>query len=512
MRCNPSSPHELRRFTPDLRSFFIKGMIPKPDENQMPPNERPMQGILKLLTACLLLCAQAFAAEKPDVLFIIVDDLNDWVGCLGGHPQARTPNIDRLAARGTLFTKAYCVAPACVPSRTAVATGKRPMTTGVYLNEGFQNTPQVAVLRSSLTLSGMFSKNGYDAIGGGKTHALALDSNYKPANNPAIDKSTNKDALKTIAAGPLDVEDKEMGDYQVADWAIKQLETPRERPLFLAVGFVKPHLSFCVPRRWFDLHPLESVKLPEVIENDLSDVPAAGVAMAGVDHHRRIVAEGEWKRAVQAYLACGSFVDAQIGRVLDASDRRPSKRELIIVLWSDHGWNLGEKEHWQKFALWEDTTRVPMIYCVPGMTKPGSRCERPVDLLSLYPTLADLCRLPAPADLEGVSLLPLLKDPAAAWDRPAMTTWGRGNHALRSERYRYIRYADGGEELYDHQNDPNEWKNLASDPALAATKNHLARWLPNKEVPAPDAAQMKRNREAETQRGAQKKKAKAPGP
>ena len=213
--------------------------------------------------------------------------------------------------------------------------------------------------------------------------------------------------------------------------------------------------------------------------------------MAKPEQHQNVVKQGEWKQAVQAYLAAISFVDSQIGRLLDAADRRVSKRELIIVLWSDHGWNLGEKHHWQKFALWEDTTHIPLIVSVPGMSKPGSRCERPVDLLSLYPTLVDLCGLPTPDGLEGVSLLPLLKDPAAEWTRPAMTTWGRGNHSLRNDRFRYIRYADGGEELYDHQNDPHEWKNLASDPALAEVKDGLARWLPKVEVPAPDEETVK---------------------
>lgn len=166
--------------------------------------------------------------------------------------------------------------------------------------------------------------------------------------------------------------------------------------------------------------------MPRIIAKHLSDVPAAGVAMAKPFHHRRIVEADEWQRSVQAHLAATSFVDAQIGRLLDVADTRVSERELVIVLWSDHGWSLGEKEHWQKFALWEDTTRVRLIFSVPGMTKPGSRCERPVDLLSLYPTLADVCGLPPPDGLEGFSHRPLLENPAGAWDRPAMTTSGRG--------------------------------------------------------------------------------------
>ena len=444
--------------------------------------------------------------EKPDVLFIAVDDLNDWVGCLGGHPQAKTPNIDRLAARGTLFTKAYCVAPACHPSRTAIGLGKRPSNTGVYLNERFQNIPNIKVTRTSVGLESFFKQNGYDVHVGGK---VISGTEFRGPKTRVADRST-EDALKSFSgSGPLDVDDPDIGDYQLVDWTTKHLEQSRDKPLFLAAGFIKPHLPLAVPRKWFDLHPLESVKLPKIIEKDLNDVPPAGVAMAKPGQHQNIVKQDEWKRAVQAYLAASSFVDAQIGRLLDAAERRVSKRELIIVLWSDHGWNLGEKEHWQKFALWEDTTRVPLIVAVPGISEPGSRCEQPVDLLNLYPTLIDLCGLPVAAGLEGASLLPLLKDPTAAWDRPAMTTWGRGNHAVRTERFRYIRYADGGEELYDHQKDSNEWKNLASDPAHAEAKAALARWLPKTEVPAPSAEEMKQKQkmavEAAKKKAAKKK-------
>ena len=445
------------------------------------------------------------AAEKPDVLFIAVDDLNDWVGCLGGHPQAKTPNIDRLAARGALFTKAYCVAPACHPSRTAIGLGKRPSTTGVYLNERFQNTPDVVVTRASVGLESYFKQNGYDVRVGGK---VISGTGFKGPKTHAADRSSN-DSLKSFrGSGPLDVEDKELGDYQLVDWAVQHFEQPRDKPLFLAAGFIKPHLPLAVPRQWFDLHPLESVKLPETLAHDLTDVPPAGVAMASPAQHRKILQQDEWKRTVQAYLAATSFVDAQIGRLLDAAERRISKRELIIVLWSDHGWHLGEKEHWQKFALWEDTTRVPLIVVAPGVTTPGSRCERPVDLLNLYPTLIDLCSLPIVAGLEGTSLVPLLKDPVAAWDRPAMTTWGRGNHGVRSDRYRYIHYADGSEELYDHQNDQHEWKNLAGDPALASVKADLCEWLPKTEVPAPSQEEMETQRQQSIEKAKRKQAAK----
>jgi arylsulfatase A-like enzyme len=456
-------------------------------------------------TLCLgLFSTLASAAEKPDVLFIAIDDLNDWVGCLGGHPQAHTPNIDRLAARGTLFTRAYCVAPACHPSRTAIGLGKRPSTTGVYLNERFQNTPDVEVTRASVGLESYFKQNGYDVRVGGK---VISGTGFKRPKNHVADRSS-KDSLRSFrGSGPLDVEDQELGDYQLVDWAAQHLDQLRDKPLFLAVGFIKPHLPLAVPRRWFELHPLQSVKVPDIIGGDLGDVPAAGVAMATPTQHQNILKQDEWKRTVQAYLAATSFVDAQIGRLLDAAGRRVSKRELIIVLWSDHGWHLGEKEHWQKFTLWEDATRVPLIVAAPGVAKVGGRCDRPVDLLNLYPTLIDLCGLPVVVGLEGASLVPLLKDPATVWDRPAMTTWGRGNHGVRSHRYRYIQYADGSEELYDHQTDPHEWNNLAADPSLATVKADLCEWLPKTEVPAPSQEEIERQRRQSIEKAKRKRSA-----
>lgn len=469
---------------------------------------------LGFLFLAVLCSGIAVAQEKPDVLYIVIDDLNDWVGCLGGHPQARTPSLDRLAARGTLFTRGYCVSPACTPSRTAVALGKRPSTTGAYLNERWQNTPNLEAVRATPNLTAFFHQNGYATVGGGKLNYIdQWDVRYVHEKDPVPDKKKNPELLRKMAGGPLDAKDSEMGDYKLVDWAAKQLEMSREKPLFLGVGFIKPHSPWYVPRKWFDLHPLDKVKLPEVVAEDLADVPPEGVAMAKPDQHRAIVAADEWRRSVQAYLAAISFVDAQVGRLLDALERRTSKRDLIIVLWSDHGWNLGEKEHWHKFALWEDTTHAPLIFVAPKVTKPGTRCDKPVDFLALYPTLADLCGLKAPGGLDGVSLMPLLRDPSVNWDRPALTTWGRGNHVLHADRFSYIRYAGGGEELYDHLADPNEWKNLAKNAELEKAKSDLSRWFPAKEVPAPTQEELAKNRAKVVEKAKAKgKKTKAVNP
>jgi arylsulfatase A-like enzyme len=277
-----------------------------------------------------------------------------------------------------------------------------------------------------------------------------------------------------------------MPDYRTASWAAGFLAHKQDRPFFLAVGFIKPHLPFYAPRKYFYLYPLDKVELPKVLANDLDDVPPAGVRLARPEgDHKKVVAAGQWKKAVQAYLACVSFADAQVGRVLEALAAGPHAGNTVVVLWGDHGWHLGEKQHWRKFALWEEATRTTFIVTAPGLAGAGRRCGRTVSLMDVYPTLTELCGLKPRPGPEARSLVPLLRDPGREWGHPALTTHGRNNHAVRSERWRYIRYADGSEELYDHDADPLEWKNLAGDAKYAAVKKELAGHLPK--VNAKDA-------------------------
>ena len=445
---------------------------------------------------------EAAAADRPNVLMIAVDDLNDWIGCLGGHPDCRTPNIDRLARRGVLFERAYCAAPACNPSRAALMTGLRPWTSGVYLNP----QPWRPVLPDAVTLTQHFMANGYEAVGCGKIfHGRYNDprswneyerqsGDPQPAERVAGDRRSRSGG---IVWGVLDVPDEEMNDYRMASYAIDYLGRSHDRPFFLACGIFRPHMPWQVPRKYYDMYPPEKIALPSVLDSDLDDVPPAGVRMARPEgDHATMLKTGNWRHAVQAYLASITFVDVQVGRLLDALDASPHADNTIVILWGDHGWHLGEKHHWRKFSLWEEATRAPLMIAAPGVTQPGGVCSRPVDFMSVYPTLAELCDLPAREELDGVSVVPLLKDPAAAWERPAITTHGRGNHAVRSERYRYIRYANGGEELYDHAADTAEWKNLAGDPQLAGIRQELAAWLPREEAadaPRDDRAGNNRN-------------------
>jgi arylsulfatase A-like enzyme len=435
------------------------------------------------------------ADAPPNVLFLAVDDLNDWVGCLGKRADVQTPNIDKLAKRGVLFTRAYCPAPACNPSRTAIMTGLRPSTTGVYHN----NQPWRPVLRDAVTLPQHFIKNGYIAQGGGKIFHNAFNDMpswqhwEKVGGSPSPEKLPFNGIPNTAHFdwGPVSAKDEDMGDYKTASWACDFLAKKHDKPFFLAVGMIRPHLPFFAPQKYFDLYPLDKIELPKTLATDLDDIPAPGLKMARPDgDHAKVVKADQWKKAVQAYLACITFADAQLGRVLDALEKSPHKSNTIVVLWSDHGWHLGEKQHWRKFALWEEATRVTFIVSAPGVTTPGTKCERTVNLLDLYPTLAELCGLPKKDGLDAVSLVPLLKDPKAAWDRPAITTHGRNNHAVRTEKWRYIRYADGSEELYDHAADPLEWKNLAKDPATEKVRKELAGHLPK--VNAADAPSQKK--------------------
>jgi arylsulfatase A-like enzyme len=284
-----------------------------------------------------------------------------------------------------------------------------------------------------------------------------------------------------------------MDDHKVSVWTAEKLQQSYDKPFFMACGFFRPHLPWYVPRKYFAMYPEDKVTLPEVNANDLDDVPAIGKRMANPDRdHKKVLEHKQWRKAVQGYLASISFVDTCVGRVLDALDKSPHAKNTIIVLWGDHGWHLGEKLHWRKFALWEEATHAPLLMVAPGITKPEGRCPRTVSFADIYPTLCDLCGFAKPEQLEGVTLTPLLKNPKAKWDRPALTTHGRLNHTVRTEKWRYIRYSDGGEELYDREKDPLEWTNLAGKPQYAKVKAELAGWLPK--TNAADAPRVNRKK------------------
>lgn len=443
--------------------------------------------------------------DRPNVLFLSVDDMNDWVGCLGGYPGVKTPNIDRLAQRGALFRDAHCSSPLCNPSRTALLTGLRPDTTGIYGNSEYWRP----VLPDVTTLPMFFRENGYHAAGAGKVfhHTAGFnppdqwdefqlqefdDPWYRrtewypwvkkipnppghPFNGMAGDDFAGEFDWGALPNRP----EQTYGDMAAVRFGRDFLAKKHDKPFFLAIGLWHPHIPMFAPQEYFDLYPPESVRLPEVPGNDLDDLPpvAQEFAAARRDEHERIVREGKWKDGVRAYLACISFADHMVGMVLDALAASRHADNTVIVLWSDHGWHLGEKRHWHKGTLWQRATHVPMIWAGPGVERTGVARAQPVELLDMYPTLAELCGLEAPRALEGVSLVPQLRDPSAP-RRPAVCTYQANNHAVITPQWRYIRYRDGAEELYDRQKDPNEWTNLAGRPEHAELKRELAVFMP----------------------------------
>ncbi len=475
-----------------------------------------MKRTLLVLASCLsaiLPVTDAAAAPKsrPNVLMIPIDDMNHWVGHLGRHPQTRTPNIDRLAKEGVAFNKAYCAAPACNPSRIALMSGLRPTTSGCY-NNGQDWRPAVS---EDKLLNQALLDAGYNCYGTGKILHGSYGNSSKwteyhktRSGRMARHPSAPNDGVGGIKFSPLDNQDQDMPDYDAASYGIEVLQRKHAKPFFLAVGLVKPHMPFSVPKKWFDLFPLETIQLPPHRDGDLDDIPSAGVRMAKPEgDHAQMLKSGRWKEAVQAYLATIAFADAQVGRLLDALDESPYRDNTIVCLWSDHGWSLGEKEHWRKFALWEEPTRTVFVWKVPGLTPAGVQSPRPVDYMSIYPTLCALTGTKRPGHVEGLDISPLLENPKAKWDTPALTTQNFGNHALRSEQWRYIRYADGSEELYDHTTDPYEWENVASDPKHAAVKRGFQKFLPTSNAKDLPSAQRKKNQNKN--KGGKKGKAKA---
>jgi arylsulfatase A-like enzyme len=409
--------------------------------------------------------------QKPNVLVIAVDDLNDWIGVLGGHPQAKTPNMDRLAKRGVLFSNAHCQSPVCNPSRASLMTSLYPSTSGIYfLNPDIKESP---VASKSVVMPRRFENEGFNVFAAGKLFHNGKGINEKHIPNYAgqfggfgpmpEEKISDYPGHPLWDWGAFPERDDQMPDYQIASWAEnKFIEKPKE-PFWMGVGFYRPHVPQFAPQKWFDMFPLESVQLPKTITEDLKDIPSYGVDLTREKHvsptHEWVTENDQWKPMVQSYLACVSFVDAQVGRVLDALDKGQYGDNTYIVLFSDHGFHIGEKERHAKRSLWEDGARVPMMIVGPGIPK-GQICNKPVQLLDIYPTLLELSNLKADPKHEGKSLVSLLKNTEADWPNYARTSFGPGNYAILSERYRFIQYNDGSEELYDHENDPNEWYNV----------------------------------------------------
>jgi iduronate 2-sulfatase len=442
---------------------------------------------MRMLLALLLLATSAPQDRKPNILFIAVDDLRPTLGCYG-NPVVKSPNIDRLAARGIRFDLAYCQYPLCNPSRASMLSGRLPTTTGIMDNTMWFRKAMPDVV----SLPELFRKNGYASLRAGKIYHGGLDDDrawtaggeplqeQKPRTpEQNAQRQKHSDRWEAVEGGG-----EKLPDYRTAGAAIDYLEKNKDNPFFLAVGFVKPHSFYQAPKSYFDLYDASKLALPA----DFAPRPTVGPGVTaealspnGDAFIGRDASEAEAREFLRAYYACVSWMDAQVGRVLEALDRLNLASKTIVVFWGDHGYHLGEKGKWSKHnSLYEVGTRVPVIIATPDGKNGGTACRRTVELLDLYPTLAELAGLSAPEGLEGKSLSPLLRDPAAAWDKPARTVTKRGKifgRTVRTERWRYTEWT-GGAELYDHAADPNEVKNLAADPALAATVAELRAKLP----------------------------------
>ena len=456
-----------------------------------------------LMTANILPVPAFSQAARPErklnVLFISTDDLNNDLGCYG-HPLVKSPNIDRLARRGVRFDRAYNQFPLCSPSRTSLMTGLRPDTTRVYdLKKHFRET-----LPDVVTLPQLFRKNGYFAARVGKiyhygnpgdigTNGLDDPASWDAVVNPkGVDKEEEKVLINytpkrglgsslSLYASPAP--DEEHTDGKVTAETIKLLEQNRERPFFIAAGFYRPHCPFIAPQKYFDLYPLEKIRPPNFSPSELKSVPPAALWI-NAPHFG--VSEEAQRKAIQAYYASISFLDAQVGKLLEALDRLKLTENTLIIFWSDHGYLLGQHGQWMKQTLFEGSARNPLIIAGPGTIAKGKAAGRTVELVDLYPTLADVCGLSGlPNNLAGRSLRPLLVNPQAKWDKPAITQVQRASggkafmgYSVRTERYRYTEWDEGrkGEELYDYERDPHELHNLAVDPKYAERLGKM-KWL-----------------------------------
>lgn len=429
----------------------------------------------------------------PNVLMICIDDLNDWTGFLGGHPDAMTPHMDALAKRGRNFSNAHCAVPVCSASRISVMSGVAATTHGSYeLGPRYEVLPTLAHVP---TMQQFFKDNGYLTLAGGKVLHHDFEGRLASGIDRSLGRKRSPRPKKRISRpddwsgawdwGAFPEADAEMADFQLANKAAVALREDFEQPFFMSVGFFRPHVPLFVPPKWFDIYDEDSLALPRSPISDLDDLPTNFLGIndyAVAPKHSDVLHHGKQRSLTAAYLASISFVDHCVGIVLSALQSSPHAENTLIILWSDHGFHLGEKQHWAKRTLWEESTRVPLLIAGPAI-KPGLACSQSASLIDIYPTLVELCSLPANPHLEGVSLGPQLRNPATPRDRPAITSSYFGNHAVRSHDWRLIVYHDGARELYDHRSDPNELRNLADDSAYDAVEEKLARWLPKRAKP-----------------------------
>jgi arylsulfatase A-like enzyme len=453
----------------------------------------PMLFLLSLAASYLL---QVASAERPSVLFLNIDDWNDWNSVLEGHPQAITPNLERFAARSVTFNRAICSSPVCFPSRTSIFSGLHPVRTGAKSNWNW-GRPWRSYVPDAITLPKFLSARGWKSVGIGKNFhngdQTEFDEYTRRGKEPKPLTETFRNVNSSGRWGVASVPTHEMPDYLSVSQGIEALDS-NGAGLFLALGIYRPHVPWVVPQEYFDRHPLDTLRMPETQEDDLADLPerfstiARAPAKFGPGYHEMLEAKGYDREKVQAYLACVSFADEQVGRILDAWYASPHAESGYVILWSDHGYHLSEKEGWSKMKPWYDSARVNLMVAGPGLAE-GAFCNKAVSLLDLYPTLVELLDLAAPPQgLDGNSLLPLLQNPQAHWDKPVLMSSeeeGIRYDVVLSNDYRMTRMATGETELYHLDNDPHEFTNLADKPEYEGVIAKLSERLSLRQ-PEPD--------------------------
>jgi iduronate 2-sulfatase len=455
--------------------------------------------------------AQEAAPPRRNVLFIAVDDLRPQLRCYG-HEQMISPNLDRLAASGTAFLRTYCQQAVCAPSRASLLSGCRPDTTRVY----DLRTPLRTTMPDVVTLPQLFKENGYRSISLGKVYhhgkrddpqAWSEDPWGPPNAFPGCvaeekrallqrlrDEAPDQQARSRVR-GPAteagDLPDSAYADGMLTDRAIETLQAVKGEPFFLAVGYYKPHLAFACPKRYWDLYPREEIDLAD---NPFRPKGAPDIALHNWGELRAYhdipkqgpLSDEQARELIHGYYACTSFIDAQVGRLLDELDRLGLRENTVIALWGDHGWNLGEHGLWCKHCNYETSVHSPLLISAPGQRAAGQPANALTEFVDIYPTLAELCGIPLPQHLEGMSLVPLMNDPQTPWKRAAFSQYPRGGnvmgYSMRTDRYRYTEWIRAGEEvvareLYDHQEDPGENVNIADAAENAETVQQLSQWL-----------------------------------
>lgn len=449
------------------------------------------------------------ASSRPNVLFISIDDLNDWTQPLAGNSQAITPNLSDFGKQSVNFTKNYCTSPGCNPSRSTLLTGLHTYTSGMYSN--YQDWRKVPRLTQVPTLGQYFRQNGYYTAGAGKifhygqVDTLGWDDYYPSIKNPMppdiipdnapVGMTPFKFMYNMFDWAPLNVDDEETGDYKSVNYISNILSEKRDKPFFLACGIYKPHLPWYVPKKYFDSFPIEQVQLPKLLDGDTSDLGlrAKEIIGRGGNYHKHVVEANQWKNAVQGYLASTAYADAMVGKLLKALEQSEYAKNTIVVIWSDHGWQLGEKMHWRKFSLWENVIKTVLMIKVPKGLKSmpegssnGQSTQNLTSLLDIYPTLIELTGLPERTDLDGISLVPILNRPNMDTHRPIITTYDFGDYSIRYRDWHYINYVDESEELYNLTKDPEEWHNLAGNVQHDSIKAVLKSFIPQNAIPLPE--------------------------